>query len=76
MSYKIEYDESGAVTYSKPERMDYTTDQYCEYVGAASSGYDGVYGKTVIRKNKADKNYKLFSVKRLRKAKLTKFPFG
>ena len=72
---KIKYDESGAFTYSKLERTDYATDQYCEYVGAASSGYDGVYGKTAVRKNNDDKNYQLFFRKAFAKGKTYEISF-
>lgn len=59
-AYKIAYDESGEFGYSKLERTDYATEQYCEYVGADSSRYDGVYGKTAVKKDSSNKNYQLF----------------
>ncbi len=48
-AYNITYDESGEFTYSKLEKTDYA--QSCTYsVAGDSSRYDGVYGKTAIRR--------------------------
>lgn len=74
-AYKIAYDESGAFTYSKPEQTDYAGENHCEYVGAVSSGHDGVYGKTAVRKNNADKNYQLFFRKAFAKGKTYEISF-
>ena len=58
-AYNITYDESGEFTYSKLEKTDYA--QSCTYAfGGDSSRYDGVYGKTAIRRYSDAKNLQLY----------------
>lgn len=74
-TYKISYDESSEFTYSKLERTDYAAEDYCEYVGSGSSRYDGVYGKTAVRKYSGDRNYQLFFRKAFAKGKIYEISF-
>ncbi len=74
-AYKIVYDEASEFTYSRLEQTDYASGSYCEYVGSDSARYDGVYGKTAVRKYSVDKNYQLFFRKAFSKGKTYEISF-
>ena len=59
-AYKIAYDTESEFSYSRTEKIDYTDETYCKIMQPESARYDGIYGKTAIKKTSQNKTYQLY----------------
>lgn len=59
-AYKIAYDTESEFSYSRTEKIDYTDETYCKIMQPETARYDGIYGKTAIKKTSQNKTYQLY----------------